>query len=116
MSAPDSMEEKLLALRQKYVRKLPQRLQNLYQHWELLESKYEILHVDKIYRIVHQLTGSGKTYGFPAISETARLLEIKFYQLRKEKTTSLSSEEIKLIKEWISEFDKACQEAIKQCI
>lgn len=82
MADPSDFAEKLKALVDAYAAQLPGKLEQIEQMWALLpkenwdQNGYETLH-----RMVHSLTGSGKSYGFSALSDVARSLEIVLKQL-----------------------------------
>jgi len=73
---------KLKALSDDYAAQLPDKLAQIETHWEQLskldwdEQGFQLLH-----RMVHSLTGSGKTFGFPALSDAARNLEAFLKQI-----------------------------------
>lgn len=75
---PDSagLKVKLKALSDAYAAQLPGKLAQIEQLWHQLplngwdEESFQTLH-----RVVHSLTGSGKTFGFAALSDAARVLE-----------------------------------------
>ncbi|MDH5660289.1 MAG: EAL domain-containing protein [Gammaproteobacteria bacterium] len=72
----DDVAKKFAVLRENYKQKLPTKISNIEQLWEKLryfnwsDEAFHILH-----NLVHALTGSGKTFGFSAVSECARELE-----------------------------------------
>ncbi|MBI5923443.1 MAG: Hpt domain-containing protein [Betaproteobacteria bacterium] len=69
-------EAKLKLLNAAYIADLPDRLQQIEQEWGQWpldawdDERFQTLH-----RMVHSLTGSGKTFGFALLSEVARTLE-----------------------------------------
>jgi len=69
-------EAKLELLNAAYVADLPGRLRQIEREWGQWpldawdDEKFQTLH-----RMVHSLTGSGKTFGFALLSEAARTLE-----------------------------------------
>ena len=69
-------KEKIQALRDKYKKELPSKFYEI----EELFNKYELKGFDKegfstFYRLVHNLVGSGATFGFMNVSEKARVLD-----------------------------------------
>jgi len=78
---------KLKALSDGYAEQLPAKLAQIEAHWEQLskldwdEEGFQALH-----RMVHSLTGSGKTFGFSALSDAARNLEAFLKQINESKT------------------------------
>jgi len=74
-ASEDSWTEKLAGLRADYARDLPDKLAEIQAGWRThLESPTAATHGDLVRR-VHNLAGTGATFGLPAISECARALE-----------------------------------------
>ena len=73
---------KLKALNDAYAAQLPEKFVQLEQAWNQLpidewhEEGFQSLH-----HMLHSLTGSGKTFGFPALSDVARSLEAELKRL-----------------------------------
>lgn len=76
MADPADLKAKLKVLSDTYAAQLPGKLEQIEQTWHQLprdgwdEEGFKTLH-----RQVHSLTGSGKTFGFAALSDAARVLE-----------------------------------------
>lgn len=76
MADPQALQAKLQVLSDAYAAQLPAKLDQIAQMWLKLplagwdDEAFQALH-----RMVHSLTGSGKTFGFPALSDAARNLE-----------------------------------------
>lgn len=77
MEEKQNIADKLAALRVDYQEKLPGKIKSIEQLWQKLryfnwnDDAFHTLH-----NFVHALTGSGKTFGFSALSDSARELEI----------------------------------------
>jgi diguanylate cyclase (GGDEF)-like protein len=72
----DKIQEKLMALQDDYLKRLPQEIsdaQGLWSAVRLDESDAESL--KSLYRLMHRLNGSGMTFGFPDISHAASAVE-----------------------------------------
>lgn len=86
MVDPEGLQEKLKVLSEAYTAQLPEKLGQVEQAWESLprdvwdEEGFKTLH-----RMVHSLTGSGKTFGYAPLSEVARKLEKYLAQMAKAK-------------------------------
>ncbi|MCU7923148.1 MAG: diguanylate cyclase [Candidatus Thiodiazotropha sp. (ex Dulcina madagascariensis)] len=66
----------LQALQQAYAAELPQRLAAIAACWDrLCEQGWERQTLQQMHLLVHRLAGSGSTFGFPGLSETARDIE-----------------------------------------
>ena len=89
MADPAGLQAKLKALSDAYAAQLPEKLKQIEQAWEQLpldswdEGGFQTLN-----RMVHSLTGSGKTFGFTLLSDVARNLEECLKQLAQAKTAS----------------------------
>ncbi|MDD2914788.1 MAG: diguanylate cyclase [Gallionella sp.] len=86
MTDPIDMQAKLKVLSDAYAAQLPEKIRQIEQAWELLprdtwdEENFATLH-----RMVHSLTGSGKTFGFALLTDVARNLEEYLKSLALEK-------------------------------
>jgi len=70
------LQAKLQALSDDYAAQLPEKLQQLEQAWQQLpQPEWNAEGFADLYRMVHSLSGSGKTFGFAALSDVARTLE-----------------------------------------
>lgn len=76
MAEPDTMQAMLKALSDDYAAKLPEKLGQIEQAWEQLpKDRWDEESFQNLHRMVHSLTGSGKTFGFALLSDAARKLE-----------------------------------------
>jgi diguanylate cyclase (GGDEF)-like protein len=76
VTKPD-LAARLEALRQEYILQLPQRLLAIEELWAGLMNGagWSSAPARELHRLTHNLTGSGKTFGFAEVSEVARELE-----------------------------------------
>ncbi|MDH3405706.1 MAG: diguanylate cyclase [Gammaproteobacteria bacterium] len=73
---PENIREQLTALRQEYIRRLPERLGEIEAEWaDLLREDWDAEKLRIMHRHAHSLVGSGATFGFPPVSDSARLVE-----------------------------------------
>ncbi|RBW48549.1 response regulator [Marinobacter sp. F3R11] len=71
-----SPEQKLQKLRRRYINGLPDRMGELRDSWSrLVHVSWNPKTLESMYQSAHKLTGSGSTFQFPAITDTARTLE-----------------------------------------
>ncbi|WP_124949641.1 GGDEF domain-containing response regulator [Sulfuriferula thiophila] len=71
------LREKLRAIRANFAEQLPQRLAGLDAELVNLRAEgWSKAQLEVVHRLVHTLTGSGATFGFTALSDTARTLEV----------------------------------------
>ena len=64
-------------LREYFSERLPHRLREVEDAWrDVRESGWGPEPVKRLHRLAHSLAGTGSTFGFPAVSEAARRLEI----------------------------------------
>ena len=67
--------EKLRIMAESYAERLPDKLSDIDEVWHHLETQCDKDQLDVLHRMVHGLTGSGKTFGFSELGVEARLLE-----------------------------------------
>lgn len=73
MTRPDA----LTALQQKYIEALPSRLDHISQLWDNLKQvNWSEKNLSSLHRLVHQLAGNGKTFGYEQLSLHASELEM----------------------------------------
>ena len=75
MSADESLEEKLAALKQSFINRLPERFDEMYEHLSGWQADGGGESLQGLHRAVHSLTGAGATFGFAELSDQARVLE-----------------------------------------
>ncbi|CAG9931692.1 diguanylate cyclase [Candidatus Nitrotoga arctica] len=104
MADPAELQTKLERLCDAYAAQLPEKFKHIEQVWEQLpldswdEEGFQTLH-----RLVHSLTGSGKTFGFALLSDVARDLEEHLNQIAQAKT-ALSEDQRQHIQKLMSEL------------
>ena len=74
-NSSSEIQLQLNQLRQDYIDRLPDKLQTIAVCWQQLSAYWETDTADRLYRLVHTLTGSSATFGLTNLSETARQLE-----------------------------------------
>ena len=73
---PSAFERVLAQQREKYLASLPQRLNDVELHWRAVRSGRETVEtLRELFRLVHNLAGSGATFGIPQISDSAKPLK-----------------------------------------
>lgn len=86
----DAMQERLAALRMDYGVKLLDRIGLLAEQLEALSHatgyKQRLSTLQTVRRLTHKLAGSGATFGFPKVSETARVMEMECHDIVDRKT------------------------------
>ncbi|TRZ58257.1 MAG: hypothetical protein D4S02_12475 [Rhodocyclaceae bacterium] len=76
MADPADFQAKLRVLSDAYVAQLPDRLTQIEQAWgQLPRNEWDEASFEDLHRMVHSLTGSGKTFGLALLSDVARKLE-----------------------------------------
>lgn len=76
MADRHELQAKLKLLSHTYAVQLPEKLRQLDQAWGALpQDAWDDEGYRKLHRMVHSLSGSGKTFGFAALSEAAHALE-----------------------------------------
>jgi diguanylate cyclase (GGDEF)-like protein len=82
MHEPGKLQAKLTALSDVYATQLPENLKQLEQAFsQLPDAMWDEQGFQTLLRLVHNLIGSGKTFGFSSLSDTARNLETYLRQL-----------------------------------
>lgn len=110
----ENINERLRALKQAYLDTLPERAGEIdalaasIRHDPGSEKGRDGL--DALYNLVHKLSGSGGTFGFPAISDAAQILEEECGALKK----APSADGWQKIEELIEELRGAVNDALKQ--
>lgn len=75
------LQEKMRVLRATYLAQLPEKLRQIDEVWNKLQTEWNSESLHTLHRMVHSLTGSGATFGMPEVSEAARPLEQALKQL-----------------------------------
>ncbi|KAF0204989.1 MAG: response regulator [Gallionellaceae bacterium] len=76
MADMSELAAKMKVLSDAYAAQLPEKFSQLEQVWNKLpRESWDEEEFQKLHRMVHSLTGSGKTFGFSALSDVARNLE-----------------------------------------
>lgn len=88
MADPNDFQLKLKMLSDSYAVQLPQKLEQIELAWiELPIAAWDEEAFQSLHRMVHSLSGSGKTFGFAALSLAARNLEDALQPLAQAKVT-----------------------------
>lgn len=104
MADPAELQAMLKTLSDGYAAKLPEKFAQIEQQWrQLSEDRWDEEGFRELHRMVHSLTGSGKTYGFPAVSEAARNLETCFVQITESKAAP-DEEQRKRVRDLLDEL------------
>ncbi len=75
ISSTAEFQEKMLVLAESFAEKLPEKTHEIESLWKQLQIEWDAETLRTLHRLVHGLTGSGKTFGYPQISVIARSLE-----------------------------------------
>lgn len=76
MVEPAELQAKLKVISAGYVAKLPEKMEQIELAWaKLPQTSWDEEGFQALYRMVHSLTGSGKTFGMALLSDVARNLE-----------------------------------------
>lgn len=103
MSGLSELNEALRKLREQYKKELPAKLSEIDHLFDELcdAEKFELETLHTLHRRVHALTGSGGTFGFTALGNTARILEIALKECEQENAASLAEDVLnRLIVQW----------------
>ena len=106
----DDTQEMLRLLRENYAARLPEKLKQIKEYWQTLEqSGWETETAQKLHALVHKLAGSGASYGFPEVSQTARDLEVYLEEILENQTSPTSNWQTE-IKQMLDELYQATSE------
>lgn len=95
MTEPDEQQARLRALFDSYAAQLPETLKQIEQTWEhLLRDSWDEKRFATLHRMVHNLSGSGKSFGFAMLGDVAHTLEAYLGQLAQAKTTLSEAQRI----------------------
>jgi diguanylate cyclase (GGDEF)-like protein len=104
MTDPSVLQAKLERLCDAYAAQLPEKLKHIEQAWEQLpQDNWDEEGFQTLHRMVHSLTGSGKTFGFALLSDVARNLEEHLKQVAQTET-ALSEDQRHHIQKLMSEL------------
>jgi len=71
-----ALEEQLKALELEYVARLPEKSRVIMQAWrDLQQGKFDQVKARELFRLTHNLAGSGGLFGFSGITDIAREIE-----------------------------------------
>lgn len=74
--APVDPQARLLALTRDYAARLPERVAELQEAGAALARRWDPVTADGLRRALHNLAGSGGSYGFATVSQHARRAEL----------------------------------------
>ena len=74
-NSASALQEKLQSLAAMYAERLPEKISKIEEVWKNLQKERDTSDLEILHRMVHNLTGSGKTFGFAELSIKARILE-----------------------------------------
>ena len=77
----NEFQEKLSMLAAAYAKGLPEKIDEIEAMWNQLLANWSLQTMRDLHRVVHNLAGSGKIFGFPELSAEARTLEQMLKQL-----------------------------------
>lgn len=105
------VEKKLRQIQQSYIENLPVKQKRIYELWGEIKSanfsQDSTTQQEEFYSLVHGISGSGATFGFNQLTNTAKPLENLFTQLQ---TNVLPAQEhIEQVETFISILDEAVQ-------
>ena len=104
------LQEKLRLLAESYAAKLPDKIDQIDQMWGQLQAEWNEEALQTLYRTVHSLASSGKTFGFAEISMVTHDLEGILKGIMKLKTPA-SEQQCAQIQKKIEELRQAAAQA-----
>ncbi len=104
------LQSQIKILRETYAARLPQKVEQINEAWNAIsQGGWDLSRLEDIHMQIHKLIGSGASYGFLAISDIARNLEIQLGQLLQIMNVPLSTQVLE-IERLISALQLASQE------
>lgn len=85
-SSATNFAARMTQLKQQFERELPQRHRELQQHWARLCVQWQLNEIEALHVGVHNLAGAGSTFGYDAITDSARALDIRLKALLTQRT------------------------------
>lgn len=107
---PDKTDisKQLKALQESYAAELPIKVNDIESLWkQLLESQWNDALATDVHRMSHTLVGSGASFGYPDVSNTARRLEIELKALKQSGKAPDKQQQIS-IEHCIADLRNAC--------
>lgn len=84
------LEIRLAEIKRSYIAELPAKAADIEAVWRKVQAgDWEPASVHELHRMVHSLAGSGATFGFAALSHSARALEIPINSLAHAETADV---------------------------
>lgn len=110
MADPADFQAKLKILSDAYLAQLPERLQQIEQAWgQLPRNEWDDANFESLHRMVHSLTGSGKTFGLALLSDAARNFEEYLNVLAQAKSVP-GEEQSKRIQAFLGDLHQAIKQ------
>ena len=111
MADQAEIQEKLRELRDAYAAQLPEKINQLMLIWGQWQTSQRLPEWDEesfqiLFRSVHSLSGSGKTFGFSALSDAARKLETYLGPIAEAKIV-LNSDQLERVERSLDEIHQA---------
>ena len=76
MPEAGDLDARLAVIRRAYIAELPRKITDLNLAWNDAQANdWQPVQVQVLHRLVHNLAGSGATFGFSVVSDCARALE-----------------------------------------
>lgn len=86
--AHKEFQEKMRLLTASFTEELPNKISEIETLWSKLQAEWDMGTLQKLHRSVHNLVGTGKTFGFPELSVEARTLEQILKSLMQKEVTA----------------------------
>lgn len=108
--ALDAFQNQVKLLKDIYLKNLPLKVKQIEESWRRLgQNPNDWGEWEELYRMVHSLVGSGATYGFKAVSEVARQLELVIKTVSQSKSLP-TTEQRDQIGELLARFKRVSNE------
>ncbi len=96
-SPEEQLQQKLTALKEVFVKQLPEKIESLRNQWRIvIDQKWSTDATNSFHLIIHSLIGTSGTFGFTEIAERARQLEILIKTISAEQLAP-SQEDVEIV-------------------
>jgi len=114
MAEQDDLRHKLAQLQAHYLAELPQRLNDIEALWrqtskngkQAAEARLQLL------RLLHNMAGSGTTFGLPRVTEIARELESSFSACLRDKAWKPTADSVAIFERALQQLREAAQQPL----
>lgn len=114
MSTNQTIEQKIQAVKKNYLNTLPQKISAIQQDWSILQSNWSENIFKDFHLKIHNIVGTGATFGFPKLSEAAKELQNAIDLLIPNKeANAMEKKQIQLLLDNLVKVSQDCESELK---